>query len=102
MVKRNSQKYRIRSIDGEQVCLPRSNDEKKEDFYRNKRYCKKDQDFSPTTSLNTGLNSYKKKERGDPKGNKLKEKKSNTTKKVIFRSPSPKKKGGKTLKNRKQ
>jgi len=94
MVKSNSQGYRLRDENGKIICLPRSKDQKIMDANDNRKECKA-QGFSPTTSKNTALNTYKKKEQSDPKKESLKEKKSTITKTVRFRTPSPKQEGGK-------
>ena len=82
----NPQSYRIR--DG--ACLKRSNDQIKTDYRKNKKYCK-EQGFSPTTSKNTGLNSYKKKLKEDKTVQRRVSNKSVRFKSV---SPSNKTEGG--------
>ena len=79
MPKSNSQSYRI--INGS--CLKRSNDQIKEDYRSNKKYCKQ-QGLSPTTSKNTGLNSYRKKLKEDKNVQR-----NVSNKRVRFKSVSP-------------
>lgn len=88
----NSQSYRIKN--GE--CLKRSKDQRKRDYHSNINYCK-EQGLSPTTSKNTGLNTYKKKLREDKNVQR-----NVSHKRVRFKSVSPhnKQKGG-TRKKRK-
>ena len=90
MVKPNSQGYRINNGN----CLQRSDNQIMADANDNKKECKA-QGFSPTTSKNTALNSYKKRKKSDPKNTALKQKRSDITKTVRFRTPSPKQEGGK-------
>lgn len=75
----NSQSYRI--INGS--CLKRSNDQIKADYRSNKKYCKQ-QGLSPTTSKNTGLNSYRKKLKEDKNVQRTV-----SNKRVRFKSVSP-------------
>ena len=75
----NSQSYRL--INGS--CLKRSNDQIKADYRSNKKYCKQ-QGLSPTTSKNTGLNSYRKKLKEDKNIQR-----NVSNKRVRFKSVSP-------------
>ena len=91
MVNSNRQGYRI--YNGE--CLQRSDQQILDDASDNRKECRA-QGFSPTTSTNTGKNSYKKTKKGDPKTDSaLRKKKSENPKTVRFRTPSPKQEGGK-------
>jgi len=89
MVKPNSQGYRLRKEDNVTVCLNRSDDQIIDDAINNKRNCK-EQGFSPTTSKNTGYNSYRKKKNKDK--NVIRKK---GTKTVRIKTPSPQQSGGK-------
>lgn len=75
----NPQGYRIK--DG--TCLKRSDDQLKSDYRKNKNYCK-EQGFSPTTSKNTGLNTYRKKRKKDNDVPRT-----GSRKRVRFKSVSP-------------
>lgn len=86
MVRSNSQGYRLRRSGNETICLSRSDHQILIDAKDNVRYCKRDQGFSPTTSINTGKNSYKKVKKTDKTSTKTKTK---TNKTVRFRTPSP-------------
>ncbi len=92
MVNSNRTGYRI--VD-KGMCLQRSDQQILDDASDNRKECRA-QGFSPTTSTNTGKNSYKKTKKGDPKTDSaLKKKNSTITKTVRFRTPSPKQEGGK-------
>lgn len=90
MVKANSQGYRLRKEEDTTICLDRSDAQIIDDAINNKRNCK-EQGFSPTTSKNTGRNSYRKKKNIDK--NVIRKK---GTKTVRIKTPSPQQSGGKT------
>lgn len=91
MVNSNRTGYRIRN--GE--CLQRSNEQILDDAKDNRKECRA-QGFSPNTSTNTAKNTYRKTKKGDPTTySALRKKKSQQTKRVRFRTPSPKQEGGK-------
>lgn len=89
MVNPNSQGYRLRKEENTTICLGRSDDQIIYDFINNKRNCR-EQGFSPTTSKNTGRNSYRKRKKVDT--NVIRKK---GTKTVRIKTPSPQQTGGK-------
>ncbi len=64
MVISNSQGYRLIIVDGQCICLKRSNEQIIEDVVKNMKNCRA-QGFEKETIKNTGKNSFRKKKKQD-------------------------------------